>query len=199
MGNEINRNSAHIQTNNQQNDNPEQNRRNEDNEDPGQNDPPPNPPTDPQPPNPPPPNDRRNDDNTPRRNRQSWDESLKTLRVCEKPRGPSGGIEIPNKQFLEWVSRLADIMVRIQRSNGANVSTDCKAMKDEFDSWTGGQFTYLDKNAKRGHIDETLSNRIEMINHLPHPFHCQCHIRGCTFGTEKPQRIENTFKTNAWI
>jgi hypothetical protein len=86
-------------------------------------------------------------------------------------------------------------MVRIQRSNGANVEDETKAMKNEYNSWTEGQFTFLEKNAKRGHIDETLSNRMETIKHLPHPFHCQCHIRGCTFGTEEPKELKEHFKT----
>jgi hypothetical protein len=127
--------------------------------------------------------------------KNKWEENLKMLRRCEESRGPSEGIDIPEKQLSECISQFTDILLRIRRVNAANMGEECKKLKETFDHWTNGKFTWIADTARRGHVNELLTNRMEITKHLPHPFHCQCHIRGCGFGSEIPEELDEHLKT----
>jgi hypothetical protein len=126
---------------------------------------------------------------------KSWEENLKMLRRCEERRGPSDGIIIPTKQLSEWITQFTDILMRIKRVNAANMKKECEELKETYDSCTGGRFTYIADTAKRGHVNELLTNRMELSTHMPHPFHRQCHIRACGFGNEIPEELTEYMKT----
>jgi hypothetical protein len=123
--------------------------------------------------------------------KRKWEENVKLLRICEKARGPSGGITIPHGMLGEWVKQLTDAIMEFTDDRGKNMPQACNDLKKVFDSWRDGTFTYLAETEVRRSIDDIFTDRMQAIYHLPHPFYCQCYFRGCIYNTESPKELED--------
>jgi hypothetical protein len=68
---------------------------------------------------------------------------MKKHRIWEKLReSPGAAVQIDINQMRKSLIQLVDTISRLDWINSTKLKEICKNIKETFDSWTGGRFTY---------------------------------------------------------